>query len=164
MCIVLRAFRKDDFQQVLDIYGDGIRTGIATFETKLPDWSLWNKKYIDHPRIVASIDQDIVGFAVLSKVSQRDVYRGVAEVSVYVAKRIQGKRIGKQLLLQLIKESESRGFWTLQASIFKDNKISIHLHKSCGFRVIGIREKIGKLNNKWFDNVLLERRSHHIGI
>ncbi|WP_298901429.1 GNAT family N-acetyltransferase [uncultured Psychroserpens sp.] len=162
MVIELRAFRKEDFKAVLNIYNEGIKTGIATFETKLPKWSEWHKKHNLHPRLVATFNQNIVGFAVLSKVSQRAVYKGVAEVSIYVAPHMQGKHIGKQLLLQLIKESESLGFWTLQANIFKENKISIHLHNVCGFQVVGTREKIGKLNNKWFDNVLLERRSQLI--
>ena len=159
MHVSIRAFTNDDFNTVLNIYEEGIQTGIATFETKVPNWSEWDKKYMSHPRLVATYNQDVIGFAVLSKVSPRKVYKGVAEVSVYVASHMRGKHIGKQLLLQLITESESLGFWTLQANIFKANKISIHLHTACGFKVVGIREKIGKLNNKWFDNVLLERRS-----
>jgi L-amino acid N-acyltransferase YncA len=100
-----------------------------------------------------------VGFAVLSLVSKRDVYKGVAEVSVYVASSFKGQHIGEDLLKQLINESEEKSFWTLQAVIFSENIASIALHKKCGFRVVGIREKIGQLDGKWHDNYFLERRS-----
>lgn len=164
MNVSIRAFRKNDFPDVLNIYHEGIKTGYATFETKLPNWSTWNNKYVTTPRLIAEVGQDIVGFAVLSQVSNRTVYKGVAEVSLYVAEHMRGYLIGKKLLSQLIKDSETNGFWTLQAGIFSSNKVSIHLHESCGFRIVGTREKIGQLHNTWFDNILLERRSKIIGI
>ena len=155
----LRPFQKEDFTAVSNIYAQGIATGIATFETEIPDWETWNKKYIDTCRIVATIDEVVTGYAILSQASKRKVYKGVAEVSVYVGSEYQGQGTGKKLLKELIRQSEIHDFWTLQAGIFSENKASIELHKKCGFRVVGIREKIGRLNGKWFDNYFLERRS-----
>lgn len=160
--IVLRLFAKDDFKQVQNIYAEGLKTGIATFETKVPPWSEWDKKYIKSCRLVAELNDEIIGFAVLAQVSNRNVYKGVAEVSIYISEAIRGKGVGKLLLNTLITESETQGFWTLHAGIFPENKTSIRLHKSCGFRVVGVKEKIGKLNGEWYDNCLLERRSKHI--
>jgi L-amino acid N-acyltransferase YncA len=160
MEIVVRPLLKTDWQSISKIYEEGIATGIATFETEVPNWELWNEKYLKHCRIVAELDREVVGFAVLSQVSKREVYKGVAEVSVYVSNSHKGQHIGETLLNHLIKESEANGFWTLQAAIFSENTVSIHLHKKCGFRVVGIREKIGKLYGRWYDNYLLERRSN----
>lgn len=162
MEIAVRSLVKNDWETVSHIYNEGIATGIATFETKVPDWDLWNEKYIDHCRIVAEINDKVIGFAVLSPVSKREVYKGVAEVSVYVSEKYRGNNIGELLLSTLIKQSESEGFWTLQANIFSENLASIRLHEKCGFRIVGLREKIGKLHDKWHDNHLLERRSHKI--
>jgi len=159
MEIAVRPFVKEDWSSVSKIYEDGISTGIATFETEVPDFETWNKKYIESCRIVASQNEKLVGFAVLSLVSHRYVYRGVAEVTLYVDKDYRGNGIGKILLTELIKQSETHGFWTLQASIFSENLASINLHKKCGFRIVGIKEKIGQLNGKWHDNHFLERRS-----
>lgn len=159
MGIVVRALNKTDWQAVSKIYAEGIATGIATFETDVPSWELWNEKYIDDCRLVAELNKEVVGFAVLSQVSKRKVYSGVAEVSVYVSSNHRGHKIGETLLNQLIKASEAHGFWTLQANIFSENTASINLHNKCGFRLVGIREKIGKLHGKWHDNHLLERRS-----
>lgn len=157
--IHIRFLEKRDFLIVQTIYAEGIATGIATFETKIPDWQTWNKKYIESCRIVAQVEDRVVAFAVLSQVSKRLVYKGVAEVSVYVANDFKGKGIGETLLRKLISESEKQGFWTLQAGIFSENKASIKLHEKCGFRIVGIRERIGQLNGKWYDNHFLERRS-----
>ena len=162
MGIVVRELLKTDWIAVSNIYAEGIATGIATFETEVPEWELWNEKYIEHIRIVAELNNEVVGFAVLSQVSKRKVYKGVAEVSVYVSTNHRGHKIGETLLKQLIMESENYGFWTLQANIFSENKASINLHKKCGFRMVGIREKIGMLHGKWHDNHLLERRSNLI--
>lgn len=159
MGIVARALNKTDWQAVSKIYAEGIATSIATFETDVPSWELWNEKYIDVCRLVAELNKEVVGFAVLSQVSKRKVYSGVAEVSVYVSSNHRGHKIGETLLNQLIKASEAYGFWTLQANIFSENTASINLHNKCGFRLVGIREKIGKLHGKWHDNHLLERRS-----
>lgn len=162
MKLILRPLLDSDWKAVSIIYAEGISTGMATFETEIPSWNVWNEKYIEHCRIVAELNQVIVGFAVLSEVSKREVYKGVAEVSVYVSEQHRGKHIGEALLKQLINESEKNGFWTLQASIFSNNIGSISLHEKCGFRVVGVREKIGKLHDKWHDNFLLERRSKSI--
>lgn len=162
MEIAVKPLQKTDWGAVSKIYSEGIATGVATFETECPNWDEWDTKYLSSCRTVAVVKNGVVGFAVLSQVSKRQVYRGVAEVSVYVSNGFKGKRIGESLLKSLIKESETQGFWTLQANIFSENKASINLHKKCGFRMVGVREKIGKLNGKWYDNQLLERRSKKI--
>jgi len=160
--ITIRYLTPEDWTTVSRIYAEGIATGLATFETAVPSWEHWNKKYIQFCRLVAIIENSIVGFAVLSKVSNREVYRGVAEVSVYVDQDYRGRRIGESLLRQLIKESEEHQFWTLQAGIFSKNSASIALHEKCGFRIVGFRERIGQLHGEWFDNHFLERRSKFI--
>lgn len=162
MEIVVRPLLETDWNSVSKIYKQGIATGIATFETECPNWKKWDAKYISNCRLVAVYNQHITGFAVLSQVSKRQVYNGVAEVSVYVANEFKGRHIGETLLKHLIKESETSGFWTLQANIFSENTASINLHNKCGFKLVGLREKIGKLNRKWYDNQLLERRSEKV--
>ncbi len=157
--LVVRPLIKHDWGSVSEIYKEGIATGIATFETECPNWKQWNVKYLQCCRFVATIEDKVVGFAVLSPASKRKVYKGVAEVSVYVSEAFRGKHIGRKLLKVLINESEKVGLWTLQAGIFSENNTSINLHLKCGFRTIGVREKIGKLNGKWHDNHFLERRS-----
>lgn len=160
--LVLRPLLDSDWESVSEIYAEGIKTGMATFETEVPNWERWDKKHISSCRLVAELNGNTVGFAVLSKASNRKVYEGVAEVSVYVSEKHRGIRIGTTLLNQLVVDSEINGFWTLQAGIFSKNTASINLHVQCGFRVIGIREKIGKMNNEWHDNHFLERRSKKI--
>lgn len=147
------------WDEVREIYQDGLRTGQATFETAVPSWDQWNAAHLPDPRLVAISDVAVKGWAALSAVSARAVYRGVAEVSVYVAELSRGQGVGRKLLIKLIEESEENEIWTLQASIFPENESSIALHRSCGFRVVGRRERIGKLNGVWRDTVLLERRS-----
>ena len=159
MEIVVRLLLKTDWDSVSKIYKEGITTGIATFETECPDWEKWDNKYISKCRIVAVYNENVIGFAVLSAISKREVYKGVAEVSVYISEAFRGHHIGELLLSKLIKESEDAGFWTLQANIFSENLASINLHQKCGFRIVGVREKIGKLKGRWYDNQLLERRS-----
>jgi phosphinothricin acetyltransferase len=159
MKLNIRKFNKQDWTSVSKIYAEGITTGIATFETQVPSFDVWNEKFLKQCRFVAELNDEVVGFAVLSLVSKREVYKGVAEVTIYIAKSQRGKGIGKILLNALIEESEKAGFWTLQAGIFSENKASIQLHKHCGFRVVGVREKIGKRDGNWHDNVLMERRS-----
>ncbi|TJY37733.1 GNAT family N-acetyltransferase [Pontimicrobium aquaticum] len=164
MNISIRTFNEQDWASVSKIYAEGIATGIATFETEVPSFEIWNEKFIKKCRLVAQTNNEVVGFAVLSQVSKRDVYKGVAEVTVYVAKNSRGKGIGKLLLEALVEESEKEGFWTLQAGIFSLNKASIELHEKCGFRVVGVREKIGKRDGKWLNNHFLERRSKKVGL
>jgi L-amino acid N-acyltransferase YncA len=160
---------------VREIYREGIATGEATFEVNLPDWEKWDNNHRKDCRLVAleSIEEEalvgtrdirILGWAALSPVSARLVYAGVAEVSVYVAAAARGSGVGKSLLQALIAESELHGIWTLQAGIFPENVGSIALHKSCGFREVGKRQRIGKLGERWRDVLLLERRSKVAGI
>lgn len=146
------------------IYEEGIATGIATFETEAPAWQSWSASHLNFGRLVAEGDGNMLGWAALSKVSDRCVYAGVAEVSVYIAEAVRGRGIGKQLLLSLIEKSERHEIWTLNAGIFPANKISVHLHEQCGFRLVGRRERIGKLNGQWHDTLLFERRSTKTGL
>ncbi|MBJ6366785.1 N-acetyltransferase [Snuella sp. CAU 1569] len=158
----LRPLDKSDWYSVSKIYSQGIATGIATFETECPTWEQWNSKYLLHSRLVAVLNGTVIGFAALAAVSKRAVYNGVAEVSVYVSEAFKGKHVGERLLKHLIRESEANGIWTLQANIFSENNASINLHLKCGFRIVGARERIGKLKGRWYDNQLLERRSEVI--
>jgi len=151
--------QKSDWEAVRTIYHEGILTGNATFETGVPEWGIWDKHHFKTCRFVARKNHQIVGWSALSPVSPRAVYQGVAEVSVYITDSAQGIGIGKALLSKLIEESEKKGFWTLQAGIFPENRASIALHLSCGFREVGLRERLGQLNDVWRDVVLLERRS-----
>jgi len=153
-----------NYTAVADIYKEGIGTGMATFETDIPTWEKWDSAHLSFGRIALAQNNTMLGWASLAPVSSRCVYGGVAEVSVYVAENARGKGIGKQLLNALITTSEKNGIWTLQAGIMTANRASIKLHLSCGFRIIGYREKIGKLHGKWLDNTILERRSEIIGI
>ncbi len=153
-----------DWTAVSQIYAEGLATGNATFETAVPTWDAWNKNHLPNCRFVTrSGDDEIVGWAALTAVSKRSVYAGVAEVSLYVAAAARGQRVGKQLLQTLITSSEAAGIWTLQAGIFPENKASVTLHKRCGFRVVGRREKLGQRNGRWRDVLLLERRSKTVG-
>ena len=154
------------------IYAEGIATGNATFETELPDWTKWDSGHRKDSRLVAATGKTgdpadggtVLGWAALSPVSGRCVYGGVAEVSVYVAAAARGRGVGTALLRVLVKESEAQGIWTLQAGIFPENVASIALHKSCGFREVGIRHRLGKLGTVWRDVALLERRSKVVGV
>src|SRR4030095_8369241 len=139
--------QPEDWDAVRAIYLEGIATGNATFETEAPEWDDWDTAHLACCRLVARDRGTIVGWAALSPVSRRAVYAGVAEVSVYVSTSQQGKGIGRLLLQRLIEESERNGIWTLQAGIFPENTASIELHRKCDFRVVGEREKIGRLND-----------------
>lgn len=158
-----RSLTITDWEQVAQIYQQGIQTGNATFEREVPNWNEWNKSHMPHCRIVAELNSTITGWAALSAVSNRCVYGGVAEVSVYIHPKFFGQKIGTQLLEKLILESEKQGIWTLQAGIFPENIASIKIHKKLGFREIGFRERIGKMNGVWRNTILLERRSNIVG-
>ena len=151
--------RSGDWVQVCVIYLEGIRSGHSTFETEAPSWEQWNDAHLPSPRLVMRDGERVLGWAALSPVSKRHVYRGVAELTVYVAESARGQGIGRALLEALIDESERNGIWTLQASIFPENIASIELHRRCGFREVGRRERIGMLNGVWRDTLLFERRS-----
>src|SRR5882672_5226804 len=159
----IRPLVAGDWEVVRSIYLDGIATGQATFEAEAPTWEIWNNTHLPAPRLVAFSRAIVVGWAALCPVSARAVYAGVAEVSVYVASGHQGQGIGRALLEMLVNESEKRGIWTLQASIFPENVASVSLHQSCGFREVGRRERIGKMKGLWRETLLLERRSKLIG-
>ena len=161
--ILFRQMTASDWRSVAKIYEQGIATGNATFQKDIPTWEEWDNSHLEAGRIVAIVNSDIAGWVALTPVSGRCVYAGVAETSVYVANEYKGQKIGSLLLDRLIIESEKAGFWTLQAGIFPENIPSIKIHEALGFRQIGYREKIGKMNNVWRDTLLLERRSKVIG-
>lgn len=163
MNFIITPMRPEDWSAVEQIYLEGIATGNATFETASPGWEKWNANHHAHSRLVARDERSTLGWAALSPVSARSVYAGVAEVSIYVADTSRGKGVGRALLNDLIQQSEQNGIWTLQAGIFPENTASIELHKSCSFREVGRRERIGKLGEVWRDAVLLERRSRVAG-
>jgi L-amino acid N-acyltransferase YncA len=162
--VYIRNFEQNDFNSVKDIYQQGIDKGNATFEARAKEWDEWNSSMLQFCRLVAVENGQVVGWAALSPVSTRCVYAGVAEVSVYVASEAHGKGVGQALLSKLVEESEKEGFWTLQAGIFPENETSIALHQKNGFRILGLREKLGKMGGKWRDVVLLERRSRVVGV
>jgi len=152
--------KEEHFAVVSRIYSEGMATGVATFETKVPNWDAWNTKFLADCRYVLMIENVVAAWCALSPVSKREVYKGVAEDTIYVASKFQNKGIGHTLLTYLIEESEKAGFWTLQAGIFSENTSSICLHERCGFRILGVRKKIAQRNGIWHDNVLMERRSN----
>lgn len=157
--------KESDWEQVAKIYLEGINTGKATFQTEVPPFENWNNGHIASCRLVArSVENDILGWVALSPTSSRCVYAGVAEVSIYIGENYRGLGIGKNLFNSLIKKSEEEGFWTLQSGIIRENTVSIELHKKCGFKLVGIREKIAKMSNGvWHDVAFMERRSNIIG-
>jgi L-amino acid N-acyltransferase YncA len=150
----------DEWPAVRAIYLEGIATGNATFAQTAPEWAEWDAGHLPIPRILARSNAGaVLGWAALSAVSSRCVYAGVAEVSIYVTESARGRGVGRQLLSQLITDSEAAGIWTLQAGIFPENAASIALHQRAGFRIIGNRERLGQMNGRWRDVMLLERRS-----
>jgi phosphinothricin acetyltransferase len=159
----LRDMTESDWSDIRRIYEEGIATGLATFETSAPDWDKWDASHRKSCRLVAvSLEGEILGWAAFSPVSSRCVYAGVVEISIYIAAYARGKGVGKALLLRMIDLSEQEGVWTVQAGIMADNTASIRLHESCGFRLVGRREKIGQLHGEWRDTILMERRSPKI--
>ncbi len=168
--MLIRALMAAHWPQVCVIYEQGIATGHATFQTGAPTWEAWDRDHLAHSRLVALAGAEaggreglVAGWAALSAVSGRSVYKGVAEVSVYVAPEAAGRGLGRQLLAALVAESEANGLWTLQASIFPENEASLRLHAGLGFREVGRRERIGQQHGIWRSTVLLERRSTVVG-
>jgi L-amino acid N-acyltransferase YncA len=157
-----RDLRPDDWPEVEAIFRDGIATGVATFEVEPPSWEAWDDAH-GGIRVVAELDGRVAGWCALSPVSERLCYRGVAEESVYVAGWAQGRGVGRALLEEAIGRSEEAGIWTLQAGIFPENAPSLRLHLSCGFRLVGVRERLGEAKGEWRDVLLLERRSGVVG-
>ena len=160
----IREMQQSDWEVVSTIYSEGIATGYATFEKNIPNFENWDKAHLKTCRLVAIKDETVLGWAALSPVSSRCVYGGIAEVSVYVGQNHKGQGVGKLLMKHLIEQSEKEGLWTLQSGIFPENYGSIKLHEKVGFRYIGKREQIGKINGVWKDNLLFERRSKTVGI
>jgi L-amino acid N-acyltransferase YncA len=158
--LTTRDLRPDDWPEVATIYRDGMRGGLATFETEVPSWEAWST---GHPlRVVAERNDEVVGWAAAGPVSSRWCYRGVAESSVYVARDAQGTGVGHAVMDALIEESTRAGIWTLQTTIFPENDPSLRLHRSVGFRVVGVRIGIAKRDGLWRDTVLMERRAEGI--
>ena len=153
-----------DAAAVLEIYEDGMASGHATFQTSLPSWAEWDAAHLAAPRLVARDESGaVLGWCALSQISNRKVYAGVAEESVYVAPAARGSGVGHALLEAMVRESEAAGIWTLQTGIFPENAASLALHEACGFRVLGVRERIGRHLGRWRDVVFLERRSRIAG-
>jgi phosphinothricin acetyltransferase len=162
MNVKVLPLRPEHWADVERIYLEGIATRNATFETAAPSWEQWDRDHLADLRLVAIDGEAVVGWAALSPVSDRCVYGGVAEESVYVAEKARGNGIGRLLLEELIRRSEGDGIWTIQTGIFPENAASIRLHERVGFRVLGVREKLGKLDGVWRDVIFLERRSPHV--
>jgi L-amino acid N-acyltransferase YncA len=158
--VTLRSLQVEDWPAVRAIYLDGIRSGLASFEIDAPSWDDWNAAHT--LRVVAEVDEEVVGWAAAGPVSARRCYRGVVESSVYVAAAAQGRGVGRALMQDLIARAEREGIWTIQTSIFPENEASLNLHVSVGFRVVGVRNRIGKRDGLWRNTVLMERRSEVI--
>lgn len=156
--IDVRPFSESDWPAVRAIFGEGIATGNATFETEAPDWDGWDARFLPRCRLVAEVDGAVAGWAALSPYSRRPAYSGVGDISVYVAGERRGRGVGSALLERLVSDAAAADFWTLQAGIFPENKGSLALHERHGFRVVGRRERIGRHAGRWRDVLLLERR------
>jgi phosphinothricin acetyltransferase len=178
MKILIRGLDQTDWPSVRDIYHQGILTGLATFETDLPEWEEWNQAHRREPRLVAVLVaapekapaahkaekmKEVIGWAAVSPVSGRCVYDGVGEVSAYVAASYRGRGVGHALMEALVEQSEAAGIWTLEAGIFPENEASLAIHERSGFRKVGVRQRLGQLNGVWRDVILLERRSEKVG-
>ncbi len=162
--IQVRAFERADFPAVQRIYQQGIDTGHATFQQAVKPYEEWDHSVLQHCRLVAEQSQQVCAWAALSSVSNRCVYEGIAEVSVYVATEATGQGIGSTLLQHVVKASEAAGIWTLQAGIFPENKASIAIHSNNGFRQVGVRERLGVLKGQWRGVVLMGMRSSIVGL
>jgi L-amino acid N-acyltransferase YncA len=157
--VTIRDMGPGDWPHVSRIYAAGIATGNATFEREVPSFEHWDAAHLAGHRFVATDGDAVVGWVALTAYSDRCCYEGVADLSVYVDPAAQGRGVGRALLERLIDDSEQAGIWTLQAGVFPENEASLALHRGCGFRVVGMRERIGRLDGVWRDVVLLERRS-----
>ncbi|MEQ4206815.1 GNAT family N-acetyltransferase [Actinopolymorpha sp. B17G11] len=156
--VSVRELTAGDWADVRRIYGEGIATGDATFETSVPPRAKLDAQWLPGHRWVAEIDGQVAGWAAASPTSTRACYRGVAETSVYVSEEFRGRGVGKTLLHKQVTAADDAGLWTLQTSIFPENRASISLHHSAGYRTLGVRERIAQHHGRWRDTVLLERR------
>jgi phosphinothricin acetyltransferase len=161
--VTVEAMQAEDWSAVEAIYRAGIETGNASFETRPPTWEQFDREHLREARLVVRDCGDVVAFGALTPVSDRCVYAGVAEVSIYVAAGSRGRGMGRLLLERLVRASERAGIWTLQAGIFPENRASVALHRRCGFREVGVRERLGRMGERWRDVLLLERRSPEVG-
>ncbi len=157
--ITVRPLEDRDWPAVRRIYGEGIDTRLATFETTVPDREALEARWMPDHRWVAEIESEVVGWTVLSPASDRECYAGVVESSVYISERHRGRGIGKALLHRQVTAADAAGLWTLQTAIFSENHVSIALHHAAGYRTVGVRERIAQLDGVWYDTVLLERRA-----
>jgi len=164
MKIKIRQMMPSDWVQVKEIYEEGIKTKNATFETLAPSYEKWMESAHPGCHLIVEEDFQVLAWAKVLYTSDRPVYAGVGEVSIYVQSKSQGRGVAKELLLELIRVSEQHGFWTLKAVIFPENEASIWLHRNCGFRVVGKHEKIGEMDGVWRDNVVFEKRSDTVGV
>jgi phosphinothricin acetyltransferase len=160
--VEIQPLRPADWPAVRAIFEAGIATGDATFETAAPTWAAWDAAHLPGQRLLARDGDRVLGWAALAPVSDRCAYAGVAEDSIYVAPQAQGRGVGRALLGALVASAERAGIWTVQTGIFPENQASVRLHQACGFRVVGVRERIGRLHGRWRDVLLLERRSPRI--
>lgn len=162
--MLIDTLRPEDWDQVRQIYLDGLATGMASFEVEAPSWQRWDSGHLPHSRLVVRQEDKVIAWAALSPVSTRTCYAGVAEVSLYVAAGHRGQGIGKRLLQAVIESSEGHGIWTLCGATFAENTASIRLQQSCGFRIVGRRERIARHHGIWRDTILTERRSIRTGV
>jgi len=164
MSIVIRDMTAADWPEVERIYREGIATGNATFEAAPPSWDDFDRDKVASPRLVATDDGAVVGWAAAGRVSSRCVYEGVLEHSVYVAEAARGRGVGRALLDAFLRASEAENIWTVQSGVFPENEPSLALHRELGFRTVGTRERVGKMGygpyaGQWRDVVMIERRS-----
>jgi L-amino acid N-acyltransferase YncA len=160
--VEIQPLRPGDWPAVRAIFEAGIASGDATFETAAPTWEAWDAAHLPEHRLVARDDGQVLAWTALAPVSDRCAYAGVAEDSIYVASAAQGRGVGRQLLAALVASAEQGGIWTVQTGIFPENRASVRLHQACGFRLVGVRERLGRLDGRWRDVLLLERRSPRI--
>jgi phosphinothricin acetyltransferase len=168
--VIIRSMSPADWPAIAAIYQQGIDGGNATFATEPPaSWDEWSHSKLPICRLVGCLANEVVGWAVLSPVSSRLVYRGVTEVSIYIANQAHGRGIGSTLMQALIESSEANGIWTLQSLVFPENEASMKLHEKWGFKLLAIHEKMGLMEvgpfaGHWRDVALLERRSRVVGV
>jgi L-amino acid N-acyltransferase YncA len=156
---MIRPMTALDSDRVLEIYKMGIDTRNATLETQVPSWSDWDGKHLPHSRFVYTENEKVLGWVAFSAFSSRSVYNGVAEISIYIDTDFSARGIGSQLMEKAILSSEENGIWTILSGIFPENAASLKLHEKFGFRIIGFKDKVARLEDKWRNTILLERRS-----
>ena len=156
--MVVRALQPEDWPEVARIYGDGLASGVASFEVNVPSWDDWDAGHLRALRLVAELDGRVIGWLALSPTSRRECYRGVVEHSVYVDEASRGKGAGRALLERLVADAPAHGIWTIQTSIIAANEASLALHAAVGFRTVGRRQRIAQRDGIWHDTVLLELR------